>query len=62
MEYHPQPDQFRELIDAMYLFGPRIELFARTKHDGGDVWGNEVQANSETQPTDSPVPQTQVAV
>ena len=57
-----KPDRFRELIDAMYPYGPRIELFARTKRDGWDVWGNEVQANSETQPTDSPVPQTQVAV
>jgi N6-adenosine-specific RNA methylase IME4 len=54
-----KPDRFRELIDAMYPFGPRIELFARTKRDGWDVWGNEVQANSETQSTCAPFPQTQ---
>ncbi len=49
-----KPDRFRELIDAMYPYGPRIELFARTKRDGWDVWGNEVQANAETQSVDSP--------
>ena len=57
-----KPDHFREMIDAMYPHGPRLELFARTKRDGWQVWDNEVQANSETQPTDLPVPQTQVAV
>nr|DAW25642.1 MAG TPA: N6 adenosine methyltransferase subunit [Caudoviricetes sp.] len=24
-------------------YAPRIELFAREKHEGWDVWGNEVE-------------------
>ena len=37
-----KPDFFRDMI--VYTFGdiPRIELFARTKTEGWDVWGNEV--------------------
>lgn len=37
-----KPREFRELIDKLYLTGNRIELFARSKHEGWDSWGNEV--------------------
>ena len=37
-----KPDEFREIIDSMYPHGPRIELFARQRHEGWHVWGNEV--------------------
>lgn len=36
-----KPQQFREIIDTLYT-GRKIELFARSPHDGWDVWGNEV--------------------
>lgn len=36
-----KPKEFRELINKMYPQGKRIELFARTKPDGWDVWGDE---------------------
>ncbi len=36
-----KPQQFREIIETLYA-GDKIELFARTKRDGWDVWGNEV--------------------
>ena len=38
-----KPERFREIIDELYPYGPRIELFARQRHEGWDVWGNEVQ-------------------
>jgi len=38
-----KPDEFREIIDSMYPHGPRIELFARQRHEGWDAWGNEVE-------------------
>lgn len=50
-----KPGFFRELIESS-SYSPRIELFARTRPDGWDVWGNEVEsdivlAGSEPQPT-----------
>lgn len=36
-----KPQEFRDIIETLYA-GERIELFARTKRDGWDVWGNEV--------------------
>jgi len=38
-----KPERFREIIDELYPHGPRIELFARQRHEGWDVWGNEVE-------------------
>lgn len=34
---------------------PRIDIFAREKRDGFDVWGNEVEANTESSSTDDVV-------
>ena len=36
-----KPDFFRELIENI-CEGNKLELFAREKHEGWDVWGNEV--------------------
>lgn len=37
-----KPEAVREIIDVMYLHGPRIELFARSVDaKGWDVWGDE---------------------
>lgn len=35
-----KPGYFRELIDGLYPVGNRIELFARSQHDGWDAWGD----------------------
>lgn len=41
-EIHSEkPQEFREIIETLYA-GEKIELFARVKRDGWDVWGNEV--------------------
>jgi len=37
-----KPDHFRNLIIELIGDLPRIELFAREKTEGWDVWGNEV--------------------
>jgi site-specific DNA-methyltransferase (adenine-specific) len=43
-----KPQIFRDLIKP---FGEsRIELFAREKTDGWDVWGNEVESDIELSP------------
>ena len=38
-----KPEAVREMIDALYVHGPRIELFARSQHEGWAVWGNDVK-------------------
>ena len=46
-KHSEKPSIFREKI--LQLFGdlPRIELFARQKTEGWDVWGNEVESDVE---------------
>jgi len=47
VQRHSQkPDGFYELIEMTGL-NPKIELFARKKRLGWDVWGNEVESNIE---------------
>ena len=41
-----KPDFFREMIEKVSN-PPRIELFARQKTEGWDVWGNEVESDIE---------------
>ena len=36
-----KPDKMRQMIE-MVSYAPRIELFARERHEGWDVWGNEI--------------------
>lgn len=37
-----KPEEFRAMIDRLYPRGRRIELFARSLHDGWDAHGNEI--------------------
>jgi N6-adenosine-specific RNA methylase IME4 len=41
-EHSRKPEIFRKIIDTIYTTGKRIELFARERHDGWDVYGNEI--------------------
>lgn len=36
-----KPEEFRQIIDQLYPYGKRIELFSRTAAEGWDAWGNE---------------------
>lgn len=46
IEHHSKkPDETRERIVELMGDLPRIELFARQKTDGWDVWGNEVESD-----------------
>jgi N6-adenosine-specific RNA methylase IME4 len=40
-EHSKKPKEFRQIIEKMYPFGAKIELFARNTIDGWDTWGNE---------------------
>ena len=47
-EYHSKkPEIIRDEIVRLFGNLPRIELFAREKTDGWDVWGNEVDSDIE---------------
>lgn len=37
-----KPSEFRQIIDTLYPNGKRLELFAREKPDGWDVYGNQI--------------------
>lgn len=41
MKHSQKPEHFQDIIE-MQSNGPRIELFARRKRPGWDVWGDEV--------------------
>jgi N6-adenosine-specific RNA methylase IME4 len=46
-EHSKKPEQARERIVSLMGDLPRIELFARMKSPGWDVWGNEVESDVE---------------
>lgn len=41
-EHSRKPETFRQIIDAIYPYGDRIELFARRQVEGWKAYGNEV--------------------
>lgn len=44
-KHSKKPDETRERIVELVGDLPRVELFARQKTDGWDVWGNEVDSD-----------------
>jgi site-specific DNA-methyltransferase (adenine-specific) len=46
-KHSKKPNEARIRIDKLFGDLPRIELFAREKHEGWDVWGNEVKCDIE---------------
>lgn len=44
-KHSKKPDDFRQIIVERSGDLPRIELFARQKTEGWDVWGNEVESD-----------------
>lgn len=43
-KHSKKPEHFYETIERV-TDGNRIELFARQKREGWDVWGNEVESS-----------------
>ena len=44
-EHSKKPNEVRKRIVELFGDLPRIELFARQKYTGWDVWGNEVESD-----------------
>lgn len=40
-----KPQKFRQVIEETFPYDSKIELFAREKTEGWDVWGNEVESD-----------------
>ena len=47
MKHSEKPQSARNRIIELFGDLPRIELFAREKTDGWDVWGNEIESDIE---------------
>ena len=45
LEHSKKPDEIRDRIVELVGDLPRVELFARQKTKGWDVWGNEVESS-----------------
>jgi N6-adenosine-specific RNA methylase IME4 len=45
-EHSEKPNVFRIIIETLYPYGKRVELFAREQVDGWTAWGNEVAVAS----------------
>ena len=43
-EHSAKPEEFRNIIQTLYPYGTRIELFARQEHEGWDYFGNQITA------------------
>jgi N6-adenosine-specific RNA methylase IME4 len=50
LKHSQKPDIVKEKITTLMGLLPRIELFARQKTEGWDVWGNEVKSDIELTP------------
>ena len=46
-KHSQKPNPFRNDIEKLYGNVTRLELFATKKHEGWDVWGNEVESDIE---------------
>jgi N6-adenosine-specific RNA methylase IME4 len=40
-EHSKKPNEFRKRIERMFGDVPKLEMFARTRAEGWDAWGNE---------------------
>ena len=40
-KHSEKPEEFRQIIETLYKYGNKVELFARKKVDGWEVYGNE---------------------
>ena len=49
-KHSEKPDAFRKDIEKHYGNVTRLELFARQKTEGWDVWGNEVESDIDLSP------------
>jgi N6-adenosine-specific RNA methylase IME4 len=54
-EHSKKPNEVRKMIERI-TEGKRVELFARQKHEGWDVWGNQVVSDVELGTSDSYCP------
>jgi len=53
IRHSQKPDEFRKRIEQLFPKSNRIELFARQKTEGWDVWGNEVESDIDLSITNS---------
>ena len=45
-----KPEIAYQIIERLYPVGERLEMYARNKREGWDVWGNEVESDIDLSP------------
>lgn len=46
-KHSEKPEEFRQIIEQLYTYGNKIELFARKSAEGWEAYGNELSANNQ---------------
>ncbi len=46
-KHSEKPEEFRNIIETLYTYGNKIELFSRKRVEGWEAYGNEVESISE---------------
>jgi len=41
-KHSAKPEEFRAIIDELYTYGNRVELFSRKQTEGWTAWGNQI--------------------
>lgn len=51
-EHSKKPEYYYQLIERLYPFGKRLEMYCRSPRKGWDFWGNQAEAITEAGPDD----------
>ena len=43
-KHSEKPEEYRKIIEKMYTHGRKLELFARSRHEGWEAYGDQVPA------------------
>ncbi len=52
-KHSEKPEEFRKIIETLYTYGNKVELFARTAPEGWVAYGNEIYKQKKSKPEES---------
>jgi N6-adenosine-specific RNA methylase IME4 len=57
-EHSKKPDYYYELIERLYPYGEKLEMYCRSPRPGWDFWGNQAETVQTAPPVAKPKPET----